>query len=303
MATVSEVKPPPELKVKFQDVVEDERTADTTAAETEEPIELHVSEEVSPVKASPPADGATSSSEQAAVSEDSPRLEIHVAGTGETTGTSDEEKDGKTKPSDTTLPLINSITGESEAELLAKLEQANKLLEADAKSLKSITDSTKSSRRGSNASLRSTGSTLSNMSNVQVTCAAVNSSNDTLDDLGMQDKWLIWGKIVNDWEEYSKKKAKQLKELVRLGIPHHFRGIVWQLQCNAFHSPLKDKYAEYLKMTSPCEKVIRRDIARTYPEHDFFKEKDGPGQETLFNVMKAYSIHDGRLVTARDVGL
>ena len=39
-------------------------------------------------------------------------------------------------------------------------------------------------------------------------------------------------------------------------------------------------------MTSPCEKVIRRDIARTYPEHDFFKEKDGPGQETLFNVMK-----------------
>lgn len=38
--------------------------------------------------------------------------------------------------------------------------------------------------------------------------------------------------------------------------------------------------------------VIRRDIARTYPEHDFFKEKDGLGQESLFNVMKAYSLHD-----------
>lgn len=43
---------------------------------------------------------------------------------------------------------------------------------------------------------------------------------------------------------------------------------------------------------SACEKVIRRDIARTYPEHDFFKEKDGLGQESLFNVMKAYSLHD-----------
>lgn len=43
---------------------------------------------------------------------------------------------------------------------------------------------------------------------------------------------------------------------------------------------------------SPCEKVIRRDIARTYPEHEFFKEKDGMGQESLFNVMKAYSLHD-----------
>ena len=38
--------------------------------------------------------------------------------------------------------------------------------------------------------------------------------------------------------------------------------------------------------------MIRRDIARTYPEHDFFKKKGGVGQESLFNVMKAYSIHD-----------
>jgi hypothetical protein len=39
-------------------------------------------------------------------------------------------------------------------------------------------------------------------------------------------------------------------------------------------------------MTSPCEKVIRRDITRTYPEHDFFKEINGLGQESLFNVIK-----------------
>lgn len=49
---------------------------------------------------------------------------------------------------------------------------------------------------------------------------------------------------------------------------------------------IKDQYSELLKMTSPCEKLIRRDIARTYPEHDFFKEKDSFGQEVLFNVMK-----------------
>lgn len=41
--------------------------------------------------------------------------------------------------------------------------------------------------------------------------------------------------------------------------------------------------------TSACEKVIRRDIARTYPEHEFFMEKDGLGQESLFNVMKVMS--------------
>ncbi|CAF1398107.1 unnamed protein product [Adineta ricciae] len=45
-------------------------------------------------------------------------------------------------------------------------------------------------------------------------------------------------------------------------------------------------------MTSPCEKVIRRDISRTYPQYDFFKEKHGLGQESLFNVIKAYSLYD-----------
>jgi hypothetical protein len=83
-----------------------------------------------------------------------------------------------------------------------------------------------------------------------------------------------------------------IQELVRKGVPHHFRGIVWQLLCGAHDSPVKKQYADYIKATSACEKVIRRDIARTYPEHDFFKEKDGLGQESLFNVMKAYSLHD-----------
>lgn len=90
------------------------------------------------------------------------------------------------------------------------------------------------------------------------------------------------------------------QDLVRMGIPHHFRGIVWQLLCNAYNSPLKAKYAEYLKMHSTCERVIRRDIARTYPEHEFFKEKDGPGQETLFNVMKVNADYHPILVIRED---
>lgn len=78
---------------------------------------------------------------------------------------------------------------------------------------------------------------------------------------------------------------------MRRGIPVHFRGIAWQLLSGAHHTPYKDQYAEYLKQSSPQEKVIRRDITRTYPDHEFFK-KPGLGQESLFNVMKAFSLHD-----------
>uniref|UniRef100_A0A669E0F0 Ecotropic viral integration site 5 n=2 Tax=Oreochromis TaxID=8139 RepID=A0A669E0F0_ORENI len=157
-----------------------------------------------------------------------------------------------------------------DVELLAKLEEQNRLLETDSKSLRSMNGS----RRNSGSSLVSSSSASSNLSHLE------------------EDSWILWGRIVNEWEEVRKKKEKQLKDLVRKGIPHHFRAIVWQLLCNAQNMPIKDQYSELLKMTSPCEKLIRRDIARTYPEHEFFKEKDSLGQEVLFNVMKAYSLVD-----------
>ena len=98
------------------------------------------------------------------------------------------------------------------------------------------------------------------------------------------------------------------QELIRKGIPHHFRAIVWQLLCSATDMPVKNQYSELLKMSSPCEKLIRRDIARTYPEHEFFKGQDSLGQEVLFNVMKVRPGAGGsppprpRPVTARPPG-
>uniref|UniRef100_A0A8B9E376 Ecotropic viral integration site 5 like n=1 Tax=Anser cygnoides TaxID=8845 RepID=A0A8B9E376_ANSCY len=157
-----------------------------------------------------------------------------------------------------------------ELELLAKLEEQNRLLEADSKSMRSMNGS----RRNSGSSLVSSSSASSNLSHLE------------------EDTWILWGRIVNEWDEWRKKKEKLLKELIRKGIPHHFRAIVWQLLCSATDMPVKNQYSELLKMSSPCEKLIRRDIARTYPEHEFFKGQDSLGQEVLFNVMKAYSLVD-----------
>uniref|UniRef100_A0A665TYP8 Si:ch211-239f4.1 n=1 Tax=Echeneis naucrates TaxID=173247 RepID=A0A665TYP8_ECHNA len=146
----------------------------------------------------------------------------------------------------------------------------SRLLEADSKSMRSMSGS----RRNSGSSLVSSSSASSNLSHLE------------------EDTWILWGRIVNEWEEWRRKKDKLLKELIRKGIPHHFRAIVWQLLGNATDMPVKNQYSELLKMSSPCEKLIRRDIARTYPEHEFFKGQDSLGQEVLFNVMKAYSLVD-----------
>ena len=70
--------------------------------------------------------------------------------------------------------------------------------------------------------------------------------------------------------------------------------MAWQLILGVHDATWKQEYAEHMKKTSPCEKLIRRDIARTFPDHDFFKEKDGFGQESLFNVMKVTGNSDFR---------
>lgn len=175
----------------------------------------------------------------------------------------------------------NKVTG-SELELLAKLEEANRLYESDAKSLNSLSGASATSGHSRKSSDTSQISLTSGTSSTQ----------ERPEDGGEEDLWVTWGHIVNDWENNWKKQNTQIRELVRRGIPLHFRAIVWQLLCRATDSPEKKLYAEYIKTKSPCEKVIRRDIARTYPEHEFFKEKDGHGQESLFNVIKAYSLHD-----------
>jgi len=169
----------------------------------------------------------------------------------------------------------------AELELLKRMEEANRLIEADAKSLNCLSEGAGSSKHNGSSSNHSRTSSITSQMSMEVV--------DNGEDLTL---WNTWNGILKGWERSNSKKQPQVIELVRKGIPHHFRGMAWQVLCGAHESSDKCKYSGYLKTQSACEKVIRRDIARTYPEHDFFKTKDGVGQEALFNVMKAYSIHD-----------
>ncbi|VDM20877.1 unnamed protein product, partial [Wuchereria bancrofti] len=108
------------------------------------------------------------------------------------------------------------------------------------------------------------------------------------------DLWAIWGNLIKNWEVEIRKRPNYIKELVRRGIPQHFRTIAWQLLSDANVSTIHDIYADCMRRSSPYEKVILRDIPRTYPELEFFKD-NGRGQQALFNVIKAYSIHDSEV--------
>lgn len=101
----------------------------------------------------------------------------------------------------------------------------------------------------------------------------------------------FWAGIMCDYQNLSKVN-KDLIQHIRFGIPPSIRGMVWQLLAKSKDEALATKYIDLLKLPSAYDKMIQRDLARTFPGHNYFKETDGQGQEGLYNVVRAYSVFD-----------
>ncbi|KAF9400223.1 GTPase-activating protein [Mortierella sp. AD011] len=100
-----------------------------------------------------------------------------------------------------------------------------------------------------------------------------------------------WGALMHDYNGVVKKNPKQLTQMIQKGIPPALRGLIWQLLAKSKDAQLEATYAELLKSTSTHEKQINRDMSRTFPNHEYF-QAEGLGQESMFNVVKAYSLYD-----------
>ncbi|KAI7901356.1 rab-GTPase-TBC domain-containing protein [Cokeromyces recurvatus] len=111
---------------------------------------------------------------------------------------------------------------------------------------------------------------------------------------GDEYDWDFWAGIMCDYQNLNKVNKDLIKQ-IRFGIPPSIRGMVWQLLTKSKNEDLVLKYMELLKLQSPYDKMIQRDLARTFPGHTYFKETDGQGQGGLYNVVRAYSLYDNEV--------
>ncbi|KAF8794197.1 TBC1 domain family member 1 like protein [Argiope bruennichi] len=102
-----------------------------------------------------------------------------------------------------------------------------------------------------------------------------------------------WDAVLNSDADYS-----TLESAVMYGVPRQKRGEIWiflaNKYCKSNKCPAVDNtpYIELLRKLTPYQHAILIDIGRTYPGHPYFKQVLGPGQLSLFSLLKAYSVVD-----------
>uniref|UniRef100_A0A183SKT4 Rab-GAP TBC domain-containing protein n=1 Tax=Schistocephalus solidus TaxID=70667 RepID=A0A183SKT4_SCHSO len=86
--------------------------------------------------------------------------------------------------------------------------------------------------------------------------------------------------------------ARRIRSLVRRGIPEALRAETWQLLVGHHNIDTRLSDAYRILSTKPCQfdAAIQRDLPRTFPAHDFFKDRKG--QEILFQLNRVYALYD-----------
>eukprot|EP00047_Mylnosiga_fluctuans_P022541 m.121517 g.121517 ORF g.121517 m.121517 type:complete len:820 (+) comp9299_c0_seq8:1274-3733(+) len=104
-----------------------------------------------------------------------------------------------------------------------------------------------------------------------------------------------WAEVLRTWDT---QPHRAIHGLVRAGIPETLRHQVWLRLAEGVSSDLVEMYP-YLLAKDPATteersdlKVIKWDLTRTFPAHEFFKDPDGEGQRRLYNLCRAYAVYD-----------
>ncbi|XP_064647156.1 TBC1 domain family member 10B-like [Lineus longissimus] len=114
----------------------------------------------------------------------------------------------------------------------------------------------------------------------------------------LRSREVKWLDMLENWEKWMSKRFKKVKERCRKGVPPSIRARAWQYLCGSKYllEHNRGRFEEYLKLPGDpkCIDDIEKDLHRQFPFHEMFMKQGGHGQEDLFRVLKAYTIHNPR---------
>ncbi|KAI9672892.1 MAG: hypothetical protein M1829_004442 [Trizodia sp. TS-e1964] len=113
----------------------------------------------------------------------------------------------------------------------------------------------------------------------------------------------FWTAVVQDYNRTAQCLPTLLSKKVRAGIPAPLRGPVWVSMSGAKDRILEEQYDRLRGESSPYESLIGKDIGRSFPGEELFKDPQGEGQRMLGNVLKCFSLYDIEIGYCQGLGL
>ncbi|EEA05905.1 TBC domain-containing protein [Cryptosporidium muris RN66] len=115
-----------------------------------------------------------------------------------------------------------------------------------------------------------------------------------------------WRFLCYEMEKVYWKEKSIIESRIKTGIPSCLRGFLWKKLAGI--DSMKIALPEHLYFQlcqikeAPCSGDIIRDISRTFPKHPLFREKNSYGQDSLFSVLRAYSLFNKEVGYCQGMG-
>lgn len=198
--------------------------------------------------------------------------------------TEEQEKEDK--------DLAAGAEDESTTFLLARLEQENAKFSSDPKSAvnKHVARVRGKSRPPSMAQLKRL------VSQQDTTSARYSMSQDAQEHLPDEPPPMteleFWAALVQDYPSTASRLPTLTTTKIRAGIPPPLRGVVWTSMAGARDKSLDESFEKLKDEKSSYEGIINKDVGRSFPGVELFRDAEGEGQKMLGRVLKCFSLHD-----------
>ncbi|KAI9597504.1 rab-GTPase-TBC domain-containing protein, partial [Syncephalis fuscata] len=112
----------------------------------------------------------------------------------------------------------------------------------------------------------------------------------------------FWRAVTRSYPLVARRTPHLLASRLRQGVPPPLRGRVWRSLTRSAATHLAPVYPKLLAERSPFDKIIIRDLARTFPGVPMFREAGGKGQRALGRLLRAYAIYDAEVGYCQGLG-
>lgn len=102
----------------------------------------------------------------------------------------------------------------------------------------------------------------------------------------------FWAALVQDYPSTAVRLPTLTTTKIRSGIPPPLRGVVWSSMAGARDRDLEDAFDKLVNEKSPYEGIINKDVGRSFPGVELFRDAEGEGQKMLGRVLKCFSLQD-----------